>query len=270
MARSRSPAVRQLRRRLLVAGGILVVLLGLLLVTCLDGEREPARLVVFAATPLTDAADALAREFEAAYPGVEVVVHAGVSSALAQQIEQGAAADVFLSASPEWTDLLRARLRAPAQPLVRNRLVVAGPPEAPRLDTLPDLLRLDRIAVADPSHVPAGRYAREGLERAGLWERLAPRLLPSADSRAALAAVETGAAEVAIVYASDLLAARRARELLAWPDAQAPLIQYTVAVPRDAPNPDRALEFVEWVRQPERARLWRRHGLIPPAEPLAP
>ncbi|MDX1530933.1 MAG: molybdate ABC transporter substrate-binding protein, partial [Rhodothermales bacterium] len=200
---------------------------------------------------------------------VDLVVTFGASSSLARQIEQGAPADVFLSASPEWTGYLRERrrLRVPSRPLFRNRLVVVGPPEAPALRTLDDLRRFERIALADTSHVPAGRYARAGLEQAGLWAELEGRVIPTADVRAAVAAVEGGAADVAVVYASDLRAADRVRELLAWPERFAPDIRYMAALPRGAPQPDRALELVEWLRQPERAALWRRYGFVPLAEP---
>lgn len=236
--------------------------------------QEPPRdeVLVFAAASLADVSDALAEQFEAAYPGVDVLVSLGASSTLARQIESGAPADVFLSASPEWTAYLAERnlLRAPSRPVVSNRLVVVGPTGAQRLASLDDLAALYDIAVADPTSVPAGQYARAGLERAGLWEAIETRLIPTVDARAAVAAVQTGGANAAIVYATDALGADGVSVFLDWPDAYAPPVRYTVAVPRTTPNPSRAFEFAEFVRHPDRETTWRRFGFAPLAETVSP
>lgn len=252
--------------------GLLVTALAVLaLAMC---YQEPARdeIVVFAAASLTDVMGELATEFERAYPGVEVVVSLGSSATLARQIAQGAPADVFFSASPVWTEYLAEEnlLRAPARTVIGNRLVVVGREEAELLTTPDDLLAFYDIAVADPASVPAGLYAREGLERAGLWETVEPRLIPTVDVRAAVAAVQTGAAEIAVVYASDVRGADGVRVLLDWPEALHPPIRYTIAVPRTTGHPNRAFEFVEFVRQPERDLLWRRFGFAPLAETVLP
>src|SRR5207248_7801439 len=93
-------------------------------------------------------------------------------------------------------------------PLLANTLVVVS--DRP-MTSLRDLLACERVAIGDPSAVPAGVYAREALQRAGLWDALQPRIVPCENVRAALAAVESGAAEAAIVYATDARLAKRAR-----------------------------------------------------------
>ena len=272
MARSRSVAARQIRRRLLIAGGLLLALAALVVVSVFLPSPGRDRVTVFAAASLADAMAEMEEAFEAAYPDVDLVVSTGASSVLARQIEGGAPADVFLSASPQWTDYLAERelLRYPARPLVGNRLVVIGGAGVPLLAGPDDLLRFDRIALADTEGVPAGVYARQALARAGAWDAVAPRVVPTRDVRAAVAAVRTGAAAVAVVYQSDVRGAADVRVVLEWPEALQPRIRYTVAIPRMTAHPNRALEFVEFIRDTERLRLWRRHGFVPLAEPVLP
>ncbi len=218
---------------------------------------------MFAAASLADVMAEMEAQFEAAFPGTDVVVSLGASSMLARQIGRGAPADVFLSASTRWTDWLAdsGRLWAPAQPLVGNRLVVIGPGEAAPLGGLGDLRRFDRIALADES-VPAGQYAREGLERAGLWDDLEARIVPALDVRAAVAAVQTGAVPAGIVYASDATSTSSVRVLLAWPEPFAPRIRYTVAIPASSAHRGQAEAFVAFARASAQSAVWERFGFL--------
>lgn len=229
------------------------------------------QVTVFAAASLTDVMGEIETQFEAAYPDVDLVVSAAASSVLARQIEQGAPADVFVSASPRWTDYLAERdlLRYPARALVSNRLVVIGSERVPLMAGPGDLLRYDRIALADEG-VPAGDYARRALRRVGIWDEIAARIVPTRDVRAAVAAVRTGAASVAVAYHSDVLDAPGVRVVLEWPVARQPQIRYTIAVPRTTTHPNRALEFFEFIRDSERLAVWQRHGFVPLAEPVLP
>lgn len=269
MPRPRSPVARQIRRRLIVVGVLLAALAAALVATC-SQEPERDEVTVLAASALADVLAEMEADFEAAYPDVDLVVQTGASASLAQRIEEGAAADVFFSASPVWTEHLATRdlLRAPARVVIANRLVVVGPDEAPLLARLDDLLRFERIAVADPARQPVGQYARQGFERAGLWEAVEPRLVPAADTRAVLAAVQAGEVGAAVVFASDVRGVGGVRVLLEWPEAFHPPVRFTMAVPRTTRHPNRAFEFVEFVRQPERDPVWRRYGFVPLAEPV--
>lgn len=227
-------------------------------------------MIVFAASSLLEVMRELEAEFETAYPDVDLVLNTAATSVLARQIEQGAPADVFVAASPVWTEYLEGKglLRYPPRAVVSNSLVVIGPSDAPSLAGPGGLLRFDRIALADPESDPAGQYAKEGLERAGLWDEVAARVVPMRDVRAAVAAVKAGEVPAAIVYATDVRAASDARVLLTWPEALQPRIRYMVAVPRATQHPNRALEFVEFIRQSEQIGVWRRYGFVPLAEPV--
>lgn len=229
-----------------------------------DAQREEAadrELVVFAAASLGDVTRALADSFETAHPGVQITIAPGASSTLAHQIDAGAPAAVFLSARPEWTDWLAERDRLDGAPVVlaSGRLVVVGPPGTPPLDGPEGVTGAERLALADPAHVPAGRYARAALEAAGLWGEVEDRVIPTADVRAAIAAVRAGSADLAFAYASDAVVAGDAvAVVLAWPDPLAPPIRSTGAVVRGGGVDARA--FLDALAAPGAWPVWARYG----------
>ena len=225
-------------------------------------EQPRADILVFAAASLTDALEALADSFEMAYPQHRVVLNVAATSLLARQIEQGAPADVFFSANLVWMQRLEEQGRingTPRQPL-SNRLVVVGRTEQTPWSSLIPLTAQPHIALADPEHVPAGIYARQGLECAGLWEEVLPRIVPTLDVRAALLAVRNAAADVAVVYASDVQVDPNVRVLLTWPPACRPEIRYAVARLSGAPNPEGADRLLAFATDSARTDLWERYG----------
>ena len=170
--------------------------------------------LVFAAASLQDAFDAVIEEYQA-QGGGEVSASYASSSTLARQIEQGAPADVFISANPEWMDYLEERglLRAGSRTdLLGNGLVLVAPPEsettveiAPGFD-LAGALDGGRLAMGDPDHVPAGIYGRAALESLGVWQAVEPQVARADNVRAALALVARGEAPLGMVYRSDAVA----------------------------------------------------------------
>jgi molybdate transport system substrate-binding protein len=194
--------------------------------------RSPARALIFAASstepPLREIADRSRREL-----GLELELAFGASSDLARQIRAGAPADLFLSADEAQLDaLVRDGLCAAeaVRPLLGNTLVVLVPERSAKvIDGARALIGLRRIATGDPRGVPLGVYAKAWLTGAGVFDALAPALVPCVDARAAIAAVESDAVDAAIVYATDARRAKRARVALRVPEAEAPRITYGLA-----------------------------------------
>ena len=186
------------------------------------GCADAPDVTVFAAASTTGVVEAVAREA----PG-DVRVSAAASSVLARQIAAGAPADVFVSADPDWLDWLSQNGPDPIRQSVvaTGALVVIGKRGAETDD--PALALAGRVAVADPSHVPAGRYARKALERQGLWSGIQPRAVYTGDVRAALVAAQAGAADRAVVYASDV--GRQPGIRILYRFAPMPEIQFAVA-----------------------------------------
>jgi molybdate transport system substrate-binding protein len=218
--------------------------------TPLRGEPDPVR--VYAAASLTDLVTTLAARWGAA----PVAASFGASSELARQIADGAPADVFLSASPEWIDFLDEAGKLAGEPLVfaRGELVcIAADPGALRARGVVDaasllekgLTRGDRVAIADAA-VPAGAYARQALASLGLAEAYRPRLVGQKDVRAVLNAVEKGELPAGFVYATDARAAGLPVLFPFDPKGHAP-IEYLAAVVAPAARADSARAFVEFL-----------------------
>lgn len=240
--------------------------------------RAQAPLTVFAAASLQDALRALEPEWRAAAPGNPPLRFSfAASSALARQIEQGAPADLFASADEPWMDWLAERglvETATRTSPIGNSLVLVAPADRPA----PPGLSLDRggtdlrallgpggrLAVADPAHVPAGRYAEAALTWLGQWAALAPRLARADNVRAALLLVERGEAPLGIVYATDAQAARGVRVLGTFPPASHPAITYPFALTRRAAGNAAARALHAFLTGPAAAASWGRLGFTRP------
>jgi molybdate transport system substrate-binding protein len=168
-----------------------------------------------------------------------VVASFAASSALARQIENGAPADIYISANPRWMDhldgagLIEAASR---RDLLGNRLVLIAPADSPvNVDlsakpALDFLLGDGRLALADPAYVPAGQYARAALEALGLWPAVAGAVAPMNNVRAALVLVERGEAPLGVVYATDAAITEGVRVAGVFPESSHPPITYPVAI----------------------------------------
>lgn len=215
-------------------------------------RAEGDRVAVFAAASLTEVVEALAERFE----GARVVSSFAASSELARQIKDGAPADVFVSASPEWIDFLREAEALDGAPVVvaRNSLLCIAPKGSPLAaggagDPRALLERLapgDLVAIADAG-VPAGEHAREALAHLGLLEAYQPRLVGRKDVRAVLHSVERGELQAGFVYATDAKVASVERLFVLDPSTH-PRTQYQAAVVRGAANPAGARRFLELLK----------------------
>lgn len=226
-------------------------------------------LTVSAAASLTEAFREIGTRFEAARPGTQVRFNFGASGALAQQIVQGAPADVFASADQEAMDRVAQRQVIDAvtrRDFARNTLVLAVPArDAPPIAGLADLgsPAVRRIALGKPASVPAGRYARQALEAAGLWGTLAPKLVFADSVRQALDYVARGEVEAGFVYATDA-ALLPGKLQVALTVAGHPPITYPAAAVRDSRQPALARAFVDFLATPEAQAVLARRGFSPP------
>ena len=200
-------------------------------------------ITVFAAASLKNALDDTNAAFTKA-TGVKVTTSYEASSALAKQIEQGAPADVFISADLQWMDYANAhKLIKPDTRfnLLGNRLVLIAPKDS-KLDRVAigqgfDLATLagdGRIAVADVTAVPAGRYAKAALEKLGAWTAAEPKLAQAENVRATLAFVARDETQVGIVYETDAMIEPRVKIVGAFPDGSYPPVTYPVAATADS------------------------------------
>ncbi|MDA0710313.1 MAG: molybdate ABC transporter substrate-binding protein [bacterium] len=241
-----------------------VLCLGIWIITRGVVFAEPV--TVYAAASLTSALQSLSKI--AQQHALVLRLSFGSSSTLAKQIAQGAPADIFISANASWMDYLDREGEiesATRVDLLGNALVIVVPKGARAVvETRPDFNFAGafegRLAVGDPSHVPAGIYAREALIKLGWWPALSTRIAPAGDARAALALVARGECPVGIVYTSDAAMSQDVDVIAVLPDSLlASQIVYPAAVVkgRGEPQVDAVMGFL---RSPESAELFRRAG----------
>jgi molybdate transport system substrate-binding protein len=232
-------------------------------------RRQPAnrQVVVSAAVSLKEVLQQLAPTYQQK-TGDQVVLNLGASNTLARQIRFGAGVDLFISADEAQIDAVSMQIDpATRVDLLSNQLAIAVPDDRPRsMRSARDLQdpAIRRIAIGDPAAVPAGVYAKQYLQTIGIWPDLAMKVVPSGSVRLALAAVESGAADAAIVYHTDVAIAQRAREALLIPAAEGPRIVYPAAIVRSGRNPEGGRRFLAFLQTPEAAVVFMRAGFVAP------
>ncbi len=217
----------------------------------------PAEISVYAAASLRDALQDAAPHLESEL-GARPVFNFGSSSDLARQIIAAAKADNKVQKE----GLVDAGSR---HSFLSNRLVVIAPADSGLAVTSAAGLAIPAVrhlALANPEAVPAGKYARAWLEKAGAWGMVQERVVPTLDVRAALAAVESGAAEAGVVYRTDALISKRVRVIYEVPEREGPLISYSVAAIVSRPSLPLARRVVEWLAGPEGGRAFARFGFV--------
>jgi molybdate transport system substrate-binding protein len=247
-----------------VSRATLVLVLGVALWTLACRRASTEEVVVFAAASTTDALEEIAKEYRVESGNV-VTFSFGGSSTLAKQIVAGAPADIFLSADLAQMDSLeRAGLvhKEDRKALLSNQLVVIVPARSNLAIADPrDLANASHVATADPESVPVGIYARQWLESLGLWSTIKPKIVPTLDVRAALAAVESEHAEAGIVYRTDAAISQRVKIAYSVSAERGPKIVYPVA--RIASSKKKgAADFVAFLTGPKANAVFTRYGFI--------
>jgi len=218
--------------------------------------RGGAEIMVYAAASLREALQRLSPMCEKG-SGARLVFNFGASNDLARQIEAAGKADLFFSADESLMDRLsQAGLvqETSRRSVLSNRLVVIGPADSIlSIRSAADLAgrAVRHLSLANPEAVPAGKYARAWLEKAGQWGAVKDRVVPAVDVRAALAAVESGLMDAGIVYATDAALSRKVRILLEVPVEDGPPISYPLAILRNRPQPERARKVASCLQGPE-------------------
>jgi molybdate transport system substrate-binding protein len=205
-------------------------------------------IAVFAAASLTESFTQIGQDFEAANPGANVTFNFAGSSALATQINQGAPADVFASASPATMKTVTDAGNGDGEPVVfvRNQLIIAVAKGNPKgIAGLADLKRSDLKVALCAEQVPCGAAAKKALDAAGVV--LTPVTLEQ-DVKAALSKVKLGEVDAALVYRTDARSAASDVDGIEFPESAGAINDYPIVVLRNAPNRATATAFVAYVR----------------------
>ena len=219
-----------------------------------EAEEEQTTITVSAASSLTEAFTDIAREFEAAHPDTKVELNLAGSGTLRMQIEGGAPIDVFASASQDHMDLLSKEnliKNSSRKDFTANTLVMVVPEkngsEIPK--SLEDLTAdsVEKIAIGDPESAPVGKYTKQAMEDAGVWDKLEGKVILAENVKQVLTYVETGEVDAGFVYMTDAESGRKDLYEIAYTVPVNESISYPIAVVSESKNKDEAQEFVDFV-----------------------
>lgn len=252
---------------------LLPLFMATLLAACSGGEKSPATqpVTVLAASSLQGALDEAAAAWARQDHPKPVLVYAA-TSALARQVQDGAPADVFISADEEWMDTLeKGGFVQPGtrETLFGNTLVLIAPAGSAAKFDLTDrsafftALGKGPLAIADPDAVPAGKYGKAALLQLRLWEFAQDRLAPAENVRAAMALVEKGEAPLGIVYGSDALASDKVRVVATFPATSHPAIRYPAAALKGSKAGGTG-SFLNYLAGPVAQAIFKKHGFTAP------
>ncbi len=245
---------------------------GSVLVAGLAAQAQAAdKITVFAAASLTNAMQDIAAQYQKE-KGVQVVSSFASSSTLARQIEQGAPADLFISADQQWMDYSISKqqiVENTRYTLLGNELVLVAA-KTSKIDNVEiddktqwtKLLGDSRLAVGDPDHVPAGIYAKEALQKLGAWSTLEPKLARASDVRGALALVEREEAPLGIVYGSDAIASKKVKVVGTFPASSHKPVEYPMAIVKDHEKPE-VRAFYDYLKTPAASAIFKQYGFAP-------
>jgi len=217
-----------------------------------------------AATSLRDALNELSNTYAKDNPGVTFVKNYGASGAIAKQIENGAPADLFISANMEWMDYLKNRKLVDERSIrtfAFNVVVFVGKPGL-KITGIHDIVRLSRIAIGSPKSVPAGQYAEEALKKAGVERELEKKLVIAKDVRECLMYAERGEVDGAFVYKTDALMAKNVKILFTVPQALYSRVAYPMALTITGSKNTEATAFFRFLQSDKAKKVLEWYGFI--------
>lgn len=241
--------------------------LPVLLPVFLSLPLRAAEVTVFAAASLTDALKQIAANYEK-QSGDKIIFNFAASSTLARQIEAGAPADIFFSADEvQMNRLAKGNLIDPAtrKSILGNSLVVVVPGDSTlQIKSASDLTNaaVKQIALADPKAVPAGVYAKAWLAKLQLWPAIEPKVVPTENVRAALAAVASGNVDAGVVYKTDAAISKKVKIAYEVPRADGPEINYPMALVKGSSQTDAAKKFLDYLSSKEAGQVFARYGFL--------
>ena len=242
-------------------------LLTLAIFTIVGASSHAAEITVFAAASLTDSLKEIAAGYEK-ISGDTITFNFGASSTLARQIEAGAPADIFFSADEAQMNVLATNGLidlATRKSILGNSLVVVVPVASTlQINSANDLTNasVKQIALADPKAVPAGVYAKAWLTKLQLWQTVEPKVIPTENVRAALAAVASGNVEAGVVYKTDAAISKKVKIAYEVPRADGPDISYPVALVKNSQQPDAAKKFLDYLSSKEAGQVFTQYGFL--------
>ena len=262
------------RRKLLVliatALATLLLVMGLPILTSSPvSAQSNNNLLISAAASLKEALEEIKPLYQQSKPNVNINYNFGSSGALQQQIEQGAPADIFISAAKKQVDALEQKgLLVPGTRniIAKNRLVLVVPKNVVGITSFYSLkdAKVKKIAIGEPRSVPAGQYAQQVLEKLKIWSEIKSKLVFANNVRQVLASVESGNADAGLVYITDAKISDKVKVVVTADEKYHSPIIYPLAVVKRSKNVDAAKEFSQFLSSNQAKSVFKKYGFILP------
>ncbi|MEW6698144.1 MAG: molybdate ABC transporter substrate-binding protein [Bacillota bacterium] len=227
-------------------------------------KADPVNLTISAAASLKDAAEELKGLYAKQHQDVNITYNFGASGTLQKQIEEGAPADLFISAGKKQMDALYEKgliVKESRKDLLGNELVLVAKKDS-QITGFEDLSKpeVEKISIGTPESVPAGQYAKDALTSMQLWDKLQPKLVLAKDVRQVLTYVETGNVAAGMVYSSDAVMGKDIKVVTAVPaDSHKPIV-YPMAILKNTKNQKAAEDFAAFLSGEEAAKVFEKYG----------
>ena len=216
---------------------------------------------ISAAASLKEAVNEISDSFTKRNPGAKFLKNFAASGILTKQIENGAPADIFISANQKWLEYLKNKKLADTFSITTftyNTLVFAGTPG--KASSMQDIIKLERVAIGSPKSVPAGEYAKEALNKAGIEKLIEKKLVMAKDVRECLMYAERGEVDGAFVYKTDALLSKQAKILFSVPQELYSRVTYPMALTVTGTNKKDAAAFFSYLQGYEAKSVLTKYG----------
>jgi molybdate transport system substrate-binding protein len=231
--------------------------------------QSNASLLVSTAASLKDAMEKIKGNYQQSQPGVTINYNFGASGALLQQIQQGAPADIFISAGKKQVDTLEQSdklVPGTRSILAKNRLVLIVPKNSVGVTSFSNLTQdnIKKIALGEPRSVPVGQYAEEVLQKLQIYGKVKQKFVYANNVRQVLAAVEAGNADAGLVYRTDAAISNKVKIVVAADEKYHSPIVYPMAVLKQSKNVAAAKEFSKYLSSEPAKTVLKKYGFILP------
>lgn len=228
-------------------------------------KKQEVELIISAAASLTDAMEEIKTLYEEVQPNVKLTMNYGSSGTLQQQIEQGAPADVFMSAAPKQMNALEEKdliIKETRRDLLENKMVLIVSKDVTDIKYFADLTgdRINKLAIGAPESVPAGKYAQEIMQNIAIWDKVQPKLVLAKDVRQILTYVESGDCEAGILYETDTKTSGKVRIAEYAPEKSHSPILYPAAAIKNSKYAKEAKEFLSFLNNDEVKKIFEKYG----------
>jgi molybdate transport system substrate-binding protein len=231
--------------------------------------QSNTNLLISSAASLKEVLEEIKPLYQQSKPNVNISYNFGSSGALQQQIEQGAPADIFISAAKKQVDALEQKgllVAGTRNIIAKNRLVLVVPNNVVGVSSFYNLRdeKIKKIAIGEPRSVPAGQYAQQVLEKLKIWQQVKPKVVFANNVRQVLASVESGNADAGLVYKTDAKISNKVKVVVAADEKYHSPIIYPLAVLKRSKNVDAAKEFAQFLSSDKAKIVLKKYGFILP------